>query len=55
MSECISHIAKPLCLKSVNGIRRIRRLQEFSEKQASEARSQGTSILDPFEGFTWNV
>ncbi|MBR3487935.1 MAG: PrsW family intramembrane metalloprotease [Bacteroidales bacterium] len=37
------------------GIRRIRRLQEFSEKQAAESRSQGTSILDPFEGFTWDV
>ena len=37
------------------GIRRIRRLQEFSEKQAAEARSQHTQITDPFEGFTWDV
>lgn len=37
------------------GIRRIRRLQEFSEKQTQEANYQGTAISDPFEGFTWDV
>jgi RsiW-degrading membrane proteinase PrsW (M82 family) len=37
------------------GIRRIRRLQEFSEKQTQEANYQGSAISDPFEGFTWDV
>lgn len=37
------------------GVRRIRRLQEFSQQQVYETSTQGTHISDPFDGFTWNI